>query len=408
MIIKTITHDIKQNSKGRKGDLSKHRFIKDADYHPFYKEREYMRALNATKIERMLAKPFVTAFEDHKEGIVRVEKHMKKDLILSSSFDGVTNIYNIATKKIQGSISLGKVSNGVSFYNDDILVSKNKDIYLYDTNGVSIKSTYKCNSVVNFLHGGDHLYVATGKSLQVVDVVKKNVIQKYDGTYTFCKSDPCSNLTVGACGNKVTLIDNRIEKIFNQIDVGLNTNYAAFSPDSRYFVSANEDSNSYLHDLRYVDMPVGTFRHHINAVTSVDYSPCGTEFVSGSYDKTIRIFRIKERKSRDVYYNKRMHHVNGVKYANDGILIVSGSDDSSLRVWKSRASIKLGKMTKKETEAIAIAENLKDKYKNVEEIARISKHRFLPKGIKGEMKNQHEHYLAGQRKKEKYSKADNN
>lgn len=404
MIIKTITHDVKQNSKERKGDPTKHRFIKDAAYHPFAKQREYMRALNATKIERMLAKPFITAFSDHKEGIVRVEKHNKKDIMLSASFDGMTNIYNIATKRMAGSISLGGISNGVSFFNDEILVSKRKDVMLYDSRGENLKSTFTCKGEVNFIHGMDYWYVATGSGLEIVDGEVNRSKHKYNGCYSFCRTDNNNNLIVCASENEVVLVDNRIEKEFSRMQVGLKTNYAAFSPDSRYFITANEDSNSYLHDLRFMDAPIGTFRHHINAVTSVDFSPCGTEFTSGSYDKTIRIFRINERKSRDVYYNRRMHHISGIKYTTDGKIIVSGSDDSSLRLWKSNASIKLEAMTRKEKDALECAERLKEKYKNVEEIARISKHRFLPKKIKGEMKNQHEHHLAEERKKERYRK----
>ena len=38
----------------------------------------------------------------------------------------------------------------------------------------------------------------------------------------------------------------------------------------------------------------------------LDISPTGKEFVSGSYDKTIRIFEMNDGKSRDVYHGKRM------------------------------------------------------------------------------------------------------
>lgn len=38
----------------------------------------------------------------------------------------------------------------------------------------------------------------------------------------------------------------------------------------------------------------------------VAYSPTGKEFVSGSYDRTIRIFNIHSAKSREVYHTKRM------------------------------------------------------------------------------------------------------
>jgi len=38
----------------------------------------------------------------------------------------------------------------------------------------------------------------------------------------------------------------------------------------------------------------------------IDYSPTGTEFATGSYDKTVRIFKVDEGKSREVYHGQRM------------------------------------------------------------------------------------------------------
>ena len=38
----------------------------------------------------------------------------------------------------------------------------------------------------------------------------------------------------------------------------------------------------------------------------VDYSPTGLEIVSGSYDRSIRIFPIDKGHSREVYHTKRM------------------------------------------------------------------------------------------------------
>ena len=38
----------------------------------------------------------------------------------------------------------------------------------------------------------------------------------------------------------------------------------------------------------------------------LDYSPTGKEFVTGSYDKTIRIFPIDSGRSREAYHGKRL------------------------------------------------------------------------------------------------------
>jgi WD repeat and SOF domain-containing protein 1 len=51
----------------------------------------------------------------------------------------------------------------------------------------------------------------------------------------------------------------------------------------------------------------------------IDYSPTGAEFVTGSYDKTIRIFRTDSTnyKSREIYHTKRMQRLFSAKYSAD-------------------------------------------------------------------------------------------
>ena len=67
------------------------------------------------------------------------------------------------------------------------------------------------------------------------------------------------------------------------------------------FTVANEDHNLYTFDMRRMDTALNVHKDHVSAVLSVDYSPTGREFVSGSYDKTVRIFEYNKGHSREVY-----------------------------------------------------------------------------------------------------------
>lgn len=57
--------------------------------HPFGRARERMRALNATKMERMFAKPFIAALDGHIDAIeVLCKKPGTLNTVASGSWDG--------------------------------------------------------------------------------------------------------------------------------------------------------------------------------------------------------------------------------------------------------------------------------------------------------------------------------
>merc|ERR1719295_1843548 len=152
--------------------------------------------------------------------------------------------------------------------------------------------------------------------------------------------------------------------------------------ESMVFTAANEDYNLYSFDLRKLNRPVNVHMDHVSAVTDLDYSPTGREFVSGSYDKTLRIFATGEGRSREVYHTKRMQRLTNVLWSNDDRYIVSGSDEMCLRLWKAHASEKLGILKDRERVSLQYAEKLKEKYAQHPQISRISRHRQVPKHVK--------------------------
>ena len=61
----------------------------DPVLHPFEQQRTYTRALNAVKLERVFAKPFLGALDGHKDGVQCLCLHPSKlSFALSGSYDG--------------------------------------------------------------------------------------------------------------------------------------------------------------------------------------------------------------------------------------------------------------------------------------------------------------------------------
>lgn len=66
----------------------------DPALHPFEAPREYVRALNAVKLERVFAKPFIGSLDGHREGVSCLCKHPHRlSLLASGDYDGEVCIY---------------------------------------------------------------------------------------------------------------------------------------------------------------------------------------------------------------------------------------------------------------------------------------------------------------------------
>jgi WD repeat and SOF domain-containing protein 1 len=109
------------------------------------------------------------------------------------------------------------------------------------------------------------------------------------------------------------------------------------------------------------------------AVMDIGYSPTGKEFVTGSYDRTVRIWRIDAGKSREVYHTKRMQRVFTTRFTGDAKYVISGSDDMNVRIWKADASAPLGRQLPRERAQSDYLGALKKRFGHLPEIRRIAK-----------------------------------
>jgi len=72
---------------------------------------------------------------------------------------------------------------------------------------------------------------------------------------------------------------------------------------------------------------------HHGGVTSVAYSPDGCHIISGSTDRTIRIWDAEAGASVGRPLEGHTNGVLSVAYSPDGRYIIFGSDDRSIRIW---------------------------------------------------------------------------
>lgn len=199
----------------------------------------------------------------------------------------------------------------------------------------------------------------------------------------------------------VCLYDLRSPNPMRKFILPMNSNKVAWNPrEPMNFVLANEDNNLYSFDMRNLEKALMVHKDHVSAVMDVAFSPTGREFVSGGYDRTIRIFNTNSGRSREMYHTKRMQRIFSVNYSADAQYVLSGSDDTNIRIWKSQASKSLGVDAGREDRKKLYLGALKKRFSHMPEIKRIKNDHRAPKAIKKARSIKHVQLMSEHRKQD--------
>ncbi|KAL4620469.1 hypothetical protein ACB092_06G156200 [Castanea dentata] len=397
MKVKTISRSTDEFTRERSNDLQRVFRNYDPNLRPQEKAVEYVRALNAAKLEKIFGRPFVGAME-HNEAISCMAKnpnHLKG--IFAGSEDGDIRLWDITSRRtvrkfpghrgaVRGLTATTDGSRLVSCGADCII--RRWTVPVEDSSEDSVKPE-DFHISKNAYWGVDHQwkgdqFATVGAQVDIWNHTSNAPVRSFQwGTDTvisvrFNPGHP-DLLATSASDRSITLYDIKMTVPIKKLIMQTKTNSIAWNPmEPMNFTAANEDGNCYSYDLRKLNEATMVHTDHAAAVMDIDYSPTGREFVTGSYDRTVRIFRYNGGHSREIYHTSRMQRVFCVKFSCDASYVISGSDDYNLRLWKAMASEQLGVLLPREKKRHEYDEALKNRYKHLPEVKRILRHRHLP------------------------------
>ena len=100
MKIKTIARSTADYQRERVSGVERLQKNKDPRLHPFEQAREYTRAVRAVKLDKMFAKPFVAAMDDHSDAVwCTATSPTRVTQFVSGSCDGEIRIWDLALKR---------------------------------------------------------------------------------------------------------------------------------------------------------------------------------------------------------------------------------------------------------------------------------------------------------------------
>ncbi|KAF2455292.1 WD40-repeat-containing domain protein [Lineolata rhizophorae] len=398
----------------------------DPALHPFERAREYTRALNATKLDRVFAAPFVAQLGGgHVDGVYSLAKDPTAlSRLASGAGDGVVKVWDLpARKETWRARAHDNMVRGVCWTRDARLLScaADRTVKLFDPlrgGGAAAAAA----PVATFL--GDAPFTAVshhrsrpafaasgGAAISVYDTSRPSSAPaqtlrwptSVDTITTVSLNQVEPSIAASAATDRgVVLYDLRTDSALGRCVLTLQSNAIAWNPVEAFnFAVANEDHNAYVFDMRKMDRALNVLRDHVAAVMDVEFSPTGEELVTASYDRSIRLWNRDRGHSRDIYHTKRMQRVFSCRFTPDSAYVLSGSDDGNIRLWRSQASARAGAVqTARQRQSLEYADALKRRYAHMPEVRRIARHRHVPKTVKRAAAIKGEEVAALKRKEE--------
>ena len=322
----------------------------------FERAREYTRALNAVKLERMFAAPFVCQLGlGHQDGVYQIAPHPSSlSKFASGSADGVVKTWDLTTRdEVWQTKAHDNTVKGLAWVQDRLLTCGTDGAKLFadvSTNGAAPAASWLGSFTSLSHHRSRNAFAASGSdsTIKIFDLARPGApeVLRWSPSSTDTVNHVCFNQVeqsilaatstdrsivfydlrtsspLSRVGSLPTFVSCRAELTCCQTVLHFATNKLDFNPMEAFnFACASEDHNIYstldpsrpfaaltmaVFDMRKMDRAQNILKDHVAAVMDVKFSPTGEELASASYDRTIRLWKRDKGHSRDIYHTKRM------------------------------------------------------------------------------------------------------
>eukprot|EP01052_Picozoa_sp_SAG31_P001886 SAG31_NODE_63_length_28659_cov_23.074685_21_plen_397_part_00 len=324
MKIKVLNRNAAECTREGTNDLQRVFRNPDPSLHQFERAREYTRALNAVKIDRMFAKPFLHAMDSHTDGVFCMAKNQQRlNVLASGSCDGELRVWRLSDRATIFDVKNAHKGfvRGLTFTASGqqlLTCGDDRTIKLWapftqltdsfstiegsskDPGEEADSSTpvpERREAVATFagkrgFTSIDHtwekqpIFATSGAAVNIWNANRSQPIHSFDwgvDTIYSVKWNPAQHNIVAstAADRAIGLYDVRLQSPIRKLVLQMVSNALSWNPMEPFnFTVANEDHNLYTFDMRKLDVAMCVHMDHVGPVLDLDYSPTGQEFVS--------------------------------------------------------------------------------------------------------------------------------
>ncbi|ETO35615.1 ribosome assembly protein 4 (RSA4) [Reticulomyxa filosa] len=160
---------------------------------------------------------------------------------------------------------------------------------------------------------------STDRTIRLWDVLSGKQLQVFQGHFNFVMQT-LQVLDISS-GSQLFLLEGH-EKDVNNVQ---------FSPDGTQIITCSDDKTIRLWNS-LTGKQIHTFEGHANEVIRIQFSSDGSKIISYSKDNTIRIWDVSSRKQLQIFEGHN-ESIRNIHLSSDGSKLVSCSMDKTIRLW---------------------------------------------------------------------------
>jgi len=242
MKVRTISRSKLKHTRERPQDLQKVHRNTDEKLHGFARAREFKRAVNATKLDKVFAKPFVAAMDGHSDGVYCMASSPTSLVaMITGAGNGEVKVWDVAYRKNLWSVQAHQgMVNGVTVCHDGrsfFSAGFDKKVHQFSLAVADVDNgaTWQQQAVRSWVgespftsidhHYSRNLFATSSEGVDIWDHSRSAPLSKYNwghDTVTSVKFNPADANILSSCAmdRNITLYDLRVRRPIGSRSVG--------------------------------------------------------------------------------------------------------------------------------------------------------------------------------------------